>query len=72
MYTFHSVNYNLLRGGFIKYKGGGGGYYLKRMGGGGGGFKKYNSKIDFLNRKKDYRNICKLSFLLESTFFINL
>ena len=70
MYTFHSVNYNLLRGGFIKYKGGGG--IILSEWEGGGGIKKYNSKIDFLNRKKDYRNICKLSFLLESTFFINL
>ena len=35
MYTFHSVNYNLLRGGFIKYKGGGG-IILSEWEGGGG------------------------------------
>ena len=50
MYTFHSVNYNLLRGGFIKYKGGGGGIILIEWEG--GGFKKYNSKIDFFKSEK--------------------
>ena len=36
MYTFHSVNYNLLRGGFIKYIKGGGVIILIEGEGGGG------------------------------------
>ena len=45
MYTFHSVNYNLLRGGFIKYKGGGG--IILSEWEGGGGLKSITPKLIF-------------------------